>query len=754
MMESRLDLHDTIVAVWPLAGFDKTLHYRANGKLGEKISLGSLVRAPIGPRFVLGVVVETGATADVEYSRLKLISQLCYDQPILTPDLLELAEWIRTYYGASRESVLETMIPAPVRRGMAPKRVKLVSLGDGASEEALAQLEKRAPKQKALYNFLSQQIKPQSKGLILKRLKLSTATYDSLLTKGFIKEESRVEERTAYDDDLGSAEFVEEKSIELNEEQRLAVDSLREDLARGGFVPHLLHGITGSGKTEVYLQAMESALVRRQGVLFLVPEVALTPQTVGRIRARLARLGNIEAVVWHSHLSDGERLDGWMALSSGRARVVVGARSAVFAPIRDLGLVIVDEEHEPAFKQDETPRYHGRDVAVYRGFLRKTLCILGSATPSLETYRNAVNGKYAVDRLTKRVDDRSLPMMHIVDMRQEIARTRKPTQLSRMLVEKLRDRFEKKEQSILFLNRRGFSASMLCQECGHVEVCDHCSVPMTYHRSDETLKCHLCGVEAAAPMVCPSCRSPRIRWKGMGTQRIENAVTKVLPNAKVVRVDADTMSRKHLFRQILGDFRSGRIDILVGTQMIAKGLDYPNVTLVGLVDADLSLHIPDFRANERTFQLLVQVSGRAGRGDLAGEVVVQTSTPHADPIQFARHGDVEAFLQMELENRERFQYPPYRRLIRQVLRGPNPDKVAFFAEQFAKQVEKRLDRVVEIRGPVPCPIEKMKDNYRFQTWYFTANIAPVMSALREIAGEIAWPADVVQVLDADPMMLS
>ena len=753
-MESDLALHDEVVAVWPLAGFDKTLHYRASGKLAETVDEGCLVRVPIGPRFVLGVVVGTGATADIDYSKLKLVSQLCYDEPILNRELLELAEWICSYYGSSRESVLETMIPASVRRGMTPKKVRFVSLGREASDEELERLERRAPKQKALYDFLSQQIRPQNKGLIFKRLNLSAATYNSLLDKGFIKEVARIEERAAYDDEIGSLEYVEEKSIELNDEQQVAVESLRQELGKGGFATHLLHGVTGSGKTEVYLQAMETALNRDQGVLYLVPEVALTPQTVGRIRARLARLGDINAVVWHSHLSDGERLDGWMALSTGRARVVVGARSAVFAPIRNLGLVIVDEEHEPAFKQDETPRYHGRDVAIYRGFLSKSLCILGSATPSLETYRNAINGKYAVDRLTKRVDERSLPLMHIVDMRQEMLRTRKPTQLSRILVDKLRERFERKEQSILFLNRRGFSASMLCQECGHVEVCDRCSVPMTYHRSDDTLKCHLCGAEAVAPIVCPPCGSPRIRWKGMGTQRIENAVMKILPNAKVVRVDADTMNRKHLFRQILGDFRSGRIDVIVGTQMIAKGLDYPNVTLVGLVDADLSLHIPDFRANERTFQLLVQVSGRAGRGELAGEVVVQTYTPHADPIQFARHGDVDAFLRMELENRELFEYPPYRRLIRQVLRGPNPDKVAFFAEQFAKQVEKRLEGVVEIRGPVSCPIEKMKDNYRFQNWYFTANVAPVMGVLREIAREIAWPADVVQALDADPMMLS
>ncbi len=433
-------------------------------------------------------------------------------------------------------------------------------------------------------------------------------------------------ERVAYEDEIGEIEFATEEKFKLNDEQVAVTESLRATLSKGGFATHLVQGVTGSGKTEVYLDAMEAVLEKGQGVLFLVPEVALTPQTVGRIRSRLAQYAHVQTVVWHSHLSDGERLDAWMALASGRAQVVVGARSAVFAPIKNLGLIVVDEEHEPAFKQDETPRYHGRDVAVYRAYLENTLCVLGSATPSLESYRNVILGKYALDRLTQRVDDRALPMMHVVDMRQEIARTRKSTQLSTTLVEKLRDRFEKKEQSILFINRRGFSSSMLCQDCGHVEMCDHCSVTMTYHRSDETLKCHLCGEEANAPLRCPSCKSPKIRWKGMGTQRIEDAVTRVMPKAKVVRIDADTMSRKHLFRQILGEFRSGKIDVLVGTQMIAKGLDFPNVTLVGMVDADLSLHIPDFRANERTFQLLVQVSGRAGRGDLAGEVVVQTFT--------------------------------------------------------------------------------------------------------------------------------
>tara|TARA_B100000212_G_scaffold340218_1_gene320254 strand:+ start:7639 stop:9924 length:2286 start_codon:yes stop_codon:yes gene_type:complete len=749
-----VNLNNEIVAVWPLAGFEKTLHYKAAEGMSRRIAVGTLVRVPVGRRFTLGVVVEKEADPDVEYSKLKMVSQVCYDQPILTPRLLELAGWMRSYYGAKREAVLETMIPGPIRQGMSAKRDKYVSVGKKLGQEELETLGRRAPKQRDLYDFVLQQIKPQKKSLLLNRLKLSAATYNGLLEKGFIHEESRVAERVAYEDEIGEIEFAVEEKFTLNDEQVAVTKSLRATLSKGGFATHLVQGVTGSGKTEVYLDAMEAVLEKGQGVLFLVPEVALTPQTVGRIRSRLAQYAHIKTVVWHSHLSDGERLDAWMALASGRAQVVVGARSAVFVPINKLGLIVVDEEHEPAFKQDETPRYHGRDVAVYRAYLENTLCVLGSATPSLESYRNVTLGKYALDRLTQRVDDRVLPMMHVVDMRQEIARTRKSTQLSTTLVEKLRDRFEKKEQSILFINRRGFSSSMLCQDCGHIEICNHCSVPMTYHRSDETLKCHLCGEEANAPTQCLSCKSPKIRWKGLGTQRIEDSVTRVMPKAKVVRIDADTMSRKYLFRQILGEFRSGKIDVLVGTQMIAKGLDFPNVTLVGIVDADLSLHIPDFRANERTFQLLVQVSGRAGRGDLAGEVVVQTFTPHADPIQFARRGEVDAFLEIEAESRKRFKYPPYRHLIRQVFRGPNPDKVSFFAEQFAKRANKRLGSKIETRGPAPCSIEKMKDHYRFQIWYFASNITNTMAELSGVASEIGWPTDVVQILDVDPMSLS
>ena len=474
---------------------------------------------------------------------------------------------------------------------------------------------------------------------------------------------------------------------------------------------------------------------------------------MGRVRARLEARG-VHTVVWHSHLSEGERYDAWKALASGEAHVVVGARSAVFAPVRNLKLMIVDEEHEPSYKQEESPRYHGRDVAVYRAHICKALCVLGSATPSLESLRNVEIGKYAVDRILNRVDNCQLPKIHVLDMCREGQGGKGPSPISNMLADKLIDRFEKKEQSILFLNRRGFSTSMLCPDCGYVAGCEHCSIPKTYHRTDKKLRCHLCGEEEYAPTQCPECKSTAIRMRGQGTQKIEDIVQKILPRAKIVRMDADSMSKKNLYRKILNDFRVGKIDILVGTQMIAKGLDFPNVTLVGLVDADRSLHVEDFRAAERTFQLIVQVSGRSGRGDRAGEVVIQTHTPHAPPVQFARRSDFDGFQLEELEQRREFNYPPFRHLIRHLFRGRNPDKVNFYIDQWTKLIESELGDAIEVRGPAPAPIEKIRDEYRFQLWYFAPSASRVIQKIVALREGFKMDKDVIDLIDVDPMNLS
>ena len=395
-------------------------------------------------------------------------------------------------------------------------------------------------------------------------------------------------------------------------------------------------------------------------------------------------------------------------------------------------------------------------MAVYRAFINNAVCILGSATPSLETFYNTSLGKYKLHKMYNRVDNRELPKVHIVDMRREGKMGDRRGPISSMLADMIVDRFEKKEQSILFLNRRGFASNFICQECGHVVTCEHCSIPMTVHRTDWTLKCHLCSVSHKLPKVCPKCSQQSVLTKGFGTQRIEDIIQKIVPRAKVVRMDADAMTKKNLFRSILNDFRIGKIDILVGTQMIAKGLDFPNVTLVGLVDADRSLHIEDFRASERTFQLIVQVSGRSGRGDRAGEVVVQTCTPHASPILFARQTDFKGFLMETLEQRKEFNYPPYRHLIRHLFSGKNPDKVMFFMNQWLKLIKESIGDILDIRGPAPAPIEKIKDEYRFHFWYFTPSVVRSIDAINEArkAFKPKLDKDVREWIDVDPIQMT
>ncbi len=743
-----------IVGVHPLAGFDKVLHYRVPEALRASVAVGTLVRVPIGSTMKLGIVGQIGAPSDFPLERLKTVAQAVYPFPALTRDLLELALWMARYYACGLDSIIETMIPAAVRRGAGLKQEKLLALARKLSPEELAALEKRAPQQARLYRCVEQQFRPQAKGLVLARLGQTAAVAAALVKRGVLREETRRIERVAYHDYHAVGELVAAQPHALNPEQQGAVDALAAEVAAAKFGVSLLHGVTGSGKTEVYLRAIDAALRAGGGVVMLVPEVALTPQTVARLRARLEAVAKgHRVVVWHSHLSEGERLDGWLALATGEARVVVGARSAIFAPVQALRLVVVDEEHEPAYKQDETPRYHGRDVAVMRAKLAGAHALLGSATPSLESFANAQAGKYRLLRLTQRVDARKLPFIDIVDLRIEAAKQRGLPAISGKLVRAMQDRLARREQTILFINRRGYSSSMLCKSCGHVEECRHCSIAMTYHRTDETLRCHLCGDQRGAPARCPQCGAPEIRWRGLGTQRIEETVRRVVPRARIERMDADTMSKKNRFREVLAAFRAGRIDVLVGTQMIGKGLDFPNVTLVGLIDADMSMHIPDFRANERTFQLLVQVAGRAGRGDRAGEVIVQTFTPQAEAIQFSRHADFAGFAASELKLRKDFRYPPYRHLIHHVFRGPNPDKLKFFAEQWAKLVEKTLGDRVELRGPSPSPIEKIKDEYRWQLWFFTGAVTKVVPELQRLRAAFAWPDDVTQVLDVDPVNL-
>ena len=743
-----------VVEVIAISGFDKTLVDSIPETCRPNLKIGSLVRIPIRHRKELAIVTQLGSKQKIPLAKLKAVFEVVQPYPVMPLELMKLFRWAQRYYSVTPEIILETMIPAVIRKGAKAKVRRYLSIEKVLTNQEMVNLEKRAPKQARILRYIYEYGKPIARADLLRDLKASSSTCESLISKGLLCETDTEEVRVAYEDDLSSVEIVKEISPPVpTDEQSQCIAAINRALEKKEFSVRLLHGVTGSGKTEVYLSAIEKVVADGGGVIFLVPEVALAPQTVGRVRSRLEARG-IFTVVWHSHLSDGERYDAWKALASGSAQVVVGARSAVFAPVQNLKLTIVDEEHEPSYKQEEQAHYNGRDVAVYRSFINQSVCILGSATPSLESLYNVERGKYAVDRMFKRIDNRQLPQIHVVDMCREGAPEKPALLISQMLSDKLVDRFEKKEQSILFLNRRGFSTSMLCPDCGYVVGCASCSIPKTYHRTDNSLRCHLCGEAEPAPLRCPKCSATNIRMRGKGTQKVEDTVQKILPKAHIQRMDADTMVQKNRYRKVLNDFRTGKIDILVGTQMIAKGLDFPNVTLVGLIDADRSLHIEDFRAAERTFQLIVQVSGRSGRGDRTGEVVIQTHTPYASPIQFARKADFDGFLLEELEQRREFQYPPFRHLIRHLFRGRNPNKVTFYIEQWAKQVEKVLGKEIEIRGPAPAPIEKIRDEYRFQLWYFVSNVGSIIDRLAHLRKSFKLDKDVIEQMDVDPMNLS
>ncbi len=535
--------------------------------------------------------------------------------------------------------------------------------------------------------------------------------------------------------------------------------------------PFLLHGVTGSGKTLVYIELLREVVERGgRSAIVLVPEIALTPQTVARFRARF---GDRVAVL-HSALSDGERYDAWRQLRRGEKRIAVGARSAIFAPLDDLGAVVVDEEHEGSYKQQETPRYHARDLAVMRARTAGAICVLGSATPSLESWRNAGTGKFRLLTLPERVAGGRLPDVRIVDLREERrrgsgakrgpgdgraeGRSEAGTVLSPVLVEAVRDRLEKKEQTILLLNRRGYSSFVQCRECGDVGSCVHCAISLTFHRTTRRVVCHHCRYEEPAPERCARCGSDDLSFRGLGTEQVERVVAESFPGARIARMDVDTTSGKWSHHEILGRMERGEIEILLGTQMIAKGLDFPRVTLVGVVNADVGIHLPDFRASERTFQLLSQVSGRAGRGPLGGEVLVQTSLPEHYAIQAALEHDFEGFARRELDERKKPTYPPHVRMANVVVSSPDPDAAARGAEEGVRWLDGWMrggrGRGVERVGPAPSPIERLHGRWRWHFLLRDASAGRLGAACRALAGGYRpRGGDVRMVIDRDPVAL-
>ena len=626
------------------------------------------------------------------------------------------------------------------------KRERWLSVNLPAAKDIVEQLKVRAPRQAEVLEVALQFTGPIRWAELLEAAATSDRTIKQLVNQGWLTLQMLNAER----DPSQGEEYASTAPLRLNPGQLSILTMLNEAIDRGKSKPILLHGITGSGKTEIYLQAIQHCLDLGRGALVLVPEISLTPQTVERFKSRFPR--ELIAVL-HSHLSAGERHDEWHRLRRSAARVAIGARSAVFAPVKDLALIVVDEEHENSYKQEETPRYQARDLAVVRGQIEGCAVLLGSATPSLESYHNARTGKYELARLTTRVDDRQLPLIRIVDLRQEFAKSKHPSILSRRLTQAIEDRLQKSEQTILFLNRRGFASSLLCSKCGYVCECANCSIPLTFHMTENRLKCHLCGYQAVAPKKCPGCGDPGIRYSGYGTEKVIELVEKIFPTARAVRMDADSMSRKDAYRKTLNSFRSGKIDILIGTQMIAKGLDFPNVTLVGIINADIGLHIPDFRAGERTFQLLTQVAGRAGRGETPGEVFVQTATPFSPSIQFARHHDFDGFWDQEREFRERCEYPPFNHLVLIQIKSEHQRLAEFTAETLHRRLGEKIDSSVTLHSVVPAQIERVKGFYRFQILLRTRAILRLSRTIREVIDSLSFPDDVQMSIDVDPYQL-
>jgi primosomal protein N' (replication factor Y) len=730
------------------------LDYLVPVELAERLIVGSRVTVPLQSQRVPAVVLEL--LDDSPHRRkLKPVASIVGSRPMFTSGLMRLARWIADYYMVSPHQVLRTMLPQVVRDKpetfITDSRLHLKAMPPA---EALEKMRKTAPIQVRLLELIQSAGGEAALSMLRRELPRAATTLKPLLKAGWItRSEARVER-----DPFQNEEFMPSAPLELTAEQQEAADAVFKAFEKPAEArPLLLHGVTGSGKTEVYLQTIARVLEKGLTALVLVPEISLTPQTIERFKARFSDRKERVAVL-HSHLSDGERHDEWFKVQEGRADIVIGARSAIFAPLENLGIIIVDEEHEPSYKQDETPRYHARDLAVVRAKLEKCVVLLGSATPSLESFENASRGKYELLRLTRRTDGKKLPFIRIVDMRLERRKgTAVAPQHAGMVSAKLHAaitaRLEKKEQTILFLNRRGFNTALSCTACGETVQCQECSVPMTLHKAEHRLVCHVCGARRLPPSKCPSCSDPAIKFAGFGTERVEEVIRALFPKARIARVDTDTIQRKNQLRDMLRDFRAQKLDLLIGTQMIAKGLDFPNVTLVGVLNADIALNLPDFRAAERTFQLLVQVAGRAGRGEIMGEVMVQTYAPHTPAVQFARHNDYEGFAQQELEHRQAFRYPPFTHVVLISARGKHQARAEFALQTLHRRLAEGLPEGTVMGEPSPSALAKAHGQFRFQLLLRADKIRVLTSHIHKVIRSTSLPEDVIVVWDVDPVSL-
>ncbi|MFJ7992194.1 primosomal protein N' [Peribacillus frigoritolerans] len=760
-----MDIASVIVDV-PAKQTDREFDYRIPEKWNQVIKPGMRVIVPFGPRMVQGFV--TGLKAKSDFAKLRFIKEPMDLEPILNDELLQLGDWLTKEAMCFKISALQAMLPAAMKakyekvikvvenkKDQLPPSIqtlfgkndslswKDVIEGENASlvqkemqngnleleynvknrlnkktvrvikpllspmelKEMASAISSHAKKQQELLQYFIEHQESIPLKELLELMNTSSGTVKSLVSKGALAEMDQEIYRDPYEN------RVFEKSIPftLTAEQTAALKPIQEKIHHDEHDVFLLYGVTGSGKTEVYLQAIASVIEKGKEAIMLVPEISLTPQTVKRFKERFGE----QVAVMHSGLSVGEKYDEWRKIHRKEVKVVVGARSAVFAPFENLGLVIIDEEHESSYKQEETPRYHARDVAIERAKSYGCPVILGSATPTLESFARAKKKVYKLLTLSQRMNKNALPAVDIVDMREEL-RTGNRSMFSELLFTKLKDRLDKGEQTVLMLNKRGHSSFVMCRSCGLVINCPNCDISLTYHRFNDIMKCHYCGFEEGMPSVCPECESEHIRFFGTGTQKVEEELAKILPEARVIRMDVDTTSKKGSHERLLNAFGEGKADILLGTQMIAKGLDFPNITLVGVLSADTMLHLPDFRSSEKTFQLLTQVSGRAGRHQLPGEVVIQTYTPEHYSIELSALQDYDAFYEREMYLRRQSHYPPYYYVVLITVSHEDLMKTVSVTEKITNYLGSRLNRDSVVLGPVASPISRINNRYRYQ----------------------------------------
>jgi primosomal protein N' (replication factor Y) (superfamily II helicase) len=761
-----MNIASVIVDV-PAKQTDRAFDYKIPSHLKGVIFPGMRVVVPFGPRKIQGFV--TGLKAESDFQQLKSILEPMDLNPVLNQELLTLGEWLTEKTLCYKISAFQAMLPAALKakyekklvmaenadRKLLPEKVctlfqnaEEITWDDAVKGGALPLLQKEASngnieiiyqvkervkkkkvkqvfaaappkeladylqklpgnatKQKEVLEYFLQEEGPVDQKELFSLLGITSSTLKGLLQKGLLGQKD-VE---IYRNPFGDREFERTEPLSLTDGQRKAIIPILDSIEDNRHETFLLYGVTGSGKTEVYLQSIQRVLEDGKEAIVLVPEISLTPQMVKRFKGRFGD----QVAVMHSGLSAGEKYDEWRKMQRKEVKVVVGARSAIFAPFENLGIIIIDEEHETSYKQEENPRYHARDVAIKRAENYKCPVVLGSATPSLESFARAQKGVYHLLTLENRMNNQALPAVDIIDMREEL-REGNRSMFSRKLLEKIKDRLGKKEQIVLFLNKRGHSSFVMCRDCGYVINCPHCDISLTYHRYNQQMKCHYCGYEASVPNACPECESEHIRYFGTGTQKVEEELAKILPEAKVIRMDVDTTSRKGAHEKLLDQFQEGHADILLGTQMIAKGLDFPNITLVGVLSADTMLHLPDFRSSEKTFQLLTQVSGRAGRHELEGEVIIQTYTPEHYSIELAGEQDYDKFYDREMMIRKIHRYPPFFYISLVTVSHEELMKAVSVTEKITRYIQSKLSVESIVLGPVASPIPRINNRYRYQ----------------------------------------